>query len=312
MPHSPGPGTRRQQGGAIALLLVTAFIWGMCFVAQRSSMEFVGPFIFNGIRLTLGAITLCIVLALLKAYKRPAPLSYSRQREILIGGALSGFVLFIATNLQQVGMVTTSASKAGFITTLYIVLVPILGIALRQKTHWNTWLSVAIAAVGLYLLCISEAFTITSGDMLLLACALFWALHILCVGHFVLKLGEGEVIRLCVVQFLVGAVLSLVCAPLFDFYFVPVPLSLDSICQVLPEIAYAGFLSSGVAFTLQAVGQKYARPAPAALIMSLEAVFALLGGFVILNEVLAGREITGCILMFAAVVLAQVTFKKKE
>jgi len=361
------PITRKQSIGAVMLLVLTAFIWGMCFVAQRSSMEYIGPFLFNGLRVVLGAATLAVVLGFYYVAKRlrktssraglapessaglapesPAGLapvssaglapessaespviltgedrqtvlskfrSNPQFRVILTGGIVTGCALFIASNLQQIAMVSTTASKAAFITTLYIVLVPIIGIVFRQRTRWNTWVSVAIAVAGLYLLCISESFEIATGDLLLLTCAIFWSLHILFTGRYVQKLGQLEVIQLCIIQFLTTGILSLLCAPLFDSFFVSVPLTLETIYKVLPEICYAGILSSGVAFTLQAIGQKYAPPSPAAVIMSLESAFGLLGGVVLLNEVMAGREIIGCILMFIAVILAQLTFGKRK
>jgi len=348
MASEPPLVTRKQSIAAVFVLLLTAFIWGMCFVAQRSSMEHIGPFLFNGIRVMLGALTLIVVLAIMRLLKgaksrgghlrtvepgddtvssqvktqyRPlAPLlsfltnvrDDPKKRAIVLGGIICGFVLFVGSNLQQIAMVTTPASKAAFITTLYIVLVPLIGIAFRQRTRWNTWVSVLIAVGGLYLLCISESFEIASGDVLLLICAIFWALHILFVGRFVPGLTQAEVLRLCIVQFLTTGILSLLCAPLFDSFFVSVPLTLSVVIEVLPELSYAGILSSGVAFTLQAIGQKYAPPAPAAVIMSTESVFGLLGGMVLLHEILVGREILGCILMFAAVILAQLTFRKKR
>ena len=343
MTSHPDP-TRKNRFAATGLLILTAFIWGMCFVAQRSSMEHMGPFLFNGLRQVLGALTLLVVMAGIsllarlkkrgrfsqaaggdasvtehlgaEAAKRNTELHAQKRllgtRSLIRSGIICGVVLFVASNLQQVGMVTTTASKAGFITTLYIVLVPLVGIVFAHKTHWNTWLSVGIAVVGLYLLCISESFKIASGDLLLLICALFWALHILFVDRYVHGLSQREVMKLCVVQFSVTALLSLICAPLLDRLFVDVPFSLYTLYEVLPEIAYAGVLSTAVAFTLAATGQKYAKPSVAAVVMSLESVFALLGGAVLLNEIMTGRELTGCVLMFAAVILVQLSFTKNR
>jgi drug/metabolite transporter (DMT)-like permease len=331
--------------------MLTAFIWGMCFVAQRSGMESVGPFLFNGIRELLGSVTLIVGLvagqlfnrlrantaggsakplgdnavsmeAVLvgevppqvnigAALKNPTSFKNYGWRFYLLSGIICGLVLYFACNLQQMGMVYVTASKAAFVTTMYIVLVPIIGMIFRQKTHWNTWIGVAIALVGLYLLCINEAFSVEPGDAILLASALFWALHILVVGHFAPALSSDGLIKFCTVQFAVAGLLSLLSAPVADHLFVAVPLTLESLSNAMPEIAYAGILSTGVAFTLAAVGQKYAKPGPAAVIMSLESVFGLLGGVVLLGEVMNGREITGCILMFVAVIMAQVTFKKR-
>jgi drug/metabolite transporter (DMT)-like permease len=240
----------------------------------------------------------------------PAPVLAGAPRTaapLLTGGLICGLILFMGSNLQQTGMVFTTASKAGFITTLYIVLVPILGIALKHKTHWNTWASVAIALAGLYFLCLTEGLALQTGDLYLLVCALFWAGHILAVDHFINGLTQREVMKLCVIQFATCGVLSLAAAPFLDGFFMRVPLSLEGVSFALPEIAYAGILSTGVAFTLQAVGQRYANPSAAAVIMSLEAAFGLLGGVVLLHEALSGREVVGCVLMFVAVILAQLT-----
>ena len=334
MASTSTPLARKKSLVSVLLLFLTAFIWGMGFVAQRSGMEYIGPFLFNGMRQVLGVLTLVVVLVLMQVWSKargssrksglvkadPAQkgslsilgIQLGSKRTILVGGLICGLVLFVASNLQQIAMVTTAASKAGFITTLYIVLVPLIGIAFRHKTRWNTWLSVGIAVIGLYLLCISESFTIAPGDILLLGCSLFWAFHILFIARFVPGLGQRELMALCTIQFLVSALLSLVCSPFFDSYFVSVPLSMNAVFEVMPEIAYAGILSTGVAFTLQAIGQKNAPPTPAAIVMSFESVFALLGGAVLLSEVLSGREVWGCLLMFIAVILAQLTFKRKS
>jgi drug/metabolite transporter (DMT)-like permease len=311
------------------LLTLTAFIWGMAFVAQRVGMEFIGPFLFAGIRMVLGAATLLAVLALSTLVRRlsrrlssandnvqtsnaidgekTAGLS-SRQvplRSLLRPGILCGVVIFLAGCTQQVGLVFTFASKAGFLTTLYIVLVPILGIALRQKTHWNTWVSVLIAVVGLYLLCMNGGFFIQFGDLIVLVSALFWACHILVIDHSVVGLDRQGVMVLCVLQFCVAAVLSLLCAPFFDGFFATGSFSLGALTDAMPSLLYTGVLSTGVAFTLQAVGQQGLKPSAAAIIMSLEAVFSVLGGVLILGEVLSGRELLGCAAMFIAVTLSQ-------
>jgi len=353
--------TRKQQLVSILFLFMAAFIWGMCFVAQRSSMEHVGPFLFNGLRVVLGAATLAAVLGITCLLRKRLQSKTSKdhaektetksiletkssktsanatsttasqnanksaqntkaKRAILVGGIVCGLILFFASNLQQIAMIEAPASKAGFITTTYIVLVPIIGIFLSQKTRWNTWVGAAIAVIGLYLLCVpvGEIFTFELSDFLLFCCAIFWALHILFVGRYVVDLTQENIMKLCIVQFLVTAVLSLVAAPLLDNVcftllrpdFTGDPHSLAALIEVLPELAYAGFLSTGLAFTFQALGQKHAPPAPAALIMSTESVFGLIGGMVILNEIMDGREIFGCVLMFIAVVLAQLTFKR--
>ncbi len=332
---------RFKQSASTALLMLTACIWGMCFVAQRSSMEHMGPFLFNGIREILGAVTLALVLlvAWIITKRRasrlsseavgageseesepsegastalPASLSTTFNitfKHLLLAGLFCGVALYLASNLQQVAMVTVTASKAAFITTLYIVLVPILGLFLRQKTHWNTWGSVGIAVAGLYLLCVNETLTLEPGDTILLVSALFWAIHILVVGHYAPRLNMLQLLGLCALQFAVAGLLSLATAPFVDFYFVPVTLTTQTLLIVLPELLYAGLLSTGVAFTLAAIGQRYAKPAPAAVVMSLESVFGLLGGLLLLGEALTTRESIGCVLMFAAVLLTQLEWR---
>ncbi|MDR3053013.1 MAG: DMT family transporter [Coriobacteriales bacterium] len=323
------PGAQSNAIRSSAILTLTALIWGMAFVAQRSSMEFVGPFFFSGIRTLLGAATLAVILALTLALRRrkqlrqhfeqgedeggdstaaellPREASALSVARLLKAGILCGLVFFAASSLQQVGLVFTTASKAGFLTTLYIVLVPILGLFLRHRTHWNTWVSVLVAAVGLYLLSITSDFSMELGDAVTLVGALGWAGHILIIDHYVNGISRTEVMKLCVLQFMVCGLLSCVCAPLFDSSISPVTLTLGAIWDAMPAILYAGILSTGVAFTLQAVGQQHAKPSVAAVILSLEAVFSVLGGMLILHEILSGRELLGCVLMFVAVLLAQ-------
>jgi drug/metabolite transporter (DMT)-like permease len=288
----------------------------MCFVAQRSGMEYIGPFLFNGIRELLGALTLLAlwaVFALLSVFRGRirADSAPSQRRSLLIGGIICGIALYLASNLQQIGMVYVTASKAAFITTLYIILVPVLGLLMRHRPHWNIWASVGIATVGLYLLCINSNFALELGDAVLVASAVFWAIHILAVGHFAPHLGFLRLVRLCIVQFSVAGVLSMLSAPFADSVFVSTPLSWEVIGFVTPELAYAGILSTGIAFTLAAVGQKHVKPQTAAVVMSLESVFGLLGGALLLGESLSSRELVGCGLMFIAVILTQINFKAR-
>lgn len=293
-------------------------------MAQRSSMEYVGPFFFNGIRSVLGGFTLIAVIfaqSRIAAFgKTSIPekkggaglagrlegLLAGDNKTLLLGGLSCGSILFAGTNFQQVGLVFTTASKAGFITALYIVLVPIFGILLKHKTHWNTWAGVAIAAVGLYFLCINEALQVESGDMIVLVGAAFWAMHILVIAYFVARV---DAVKLSCLQFFVCGILSLLCMVFFDIKF-SAGLTADGFSHVLPSILYTGILSSGAGFTLQAIGQKYANPTAASIIMSTEAVFGVIGGFLLLGERLSGREVLGCVLMFAAVVLAQLPIKR--
>jgi drug/metabolite transporter (DMT)-like permease len=284
------------------ILALAAMIWGFAFVAQRSGMEHVGPFFFTGARSLLGALTLVVFLAA-RGGGGTSAFWNDERKTLLRGGLVCGVILFAGSNFQQVGLVFTTASKAGFITALYIVLVPVFGIFLRHKTYWNTWVGVLIAAVGLYCLCLTETFSAAPGDLIILFGAAFWALHILVIDYFVRRVGA---VRLSCLQFAVCGVLSLIVMPFLDPRFTAVPaLSLENIIAALPAILYTGVLSSGAGFTLQAVGQKYANPTAASIIMSTEAVFGVIGGFILLGERFTRREMLGCVLMFAAVILAQ-------
>lgn len=297
-----------------SILLLTALIWGMAFVAQRVGMDFIGPFLFMGIRMVLGAATLLLVLLFQGIFGRgrastaPSPDGLVREmgnKRLVKAGIICGFVLFFGGALQQVGLVYTTASKAGFLTALYIVLVPIFGIVLKHKTHWNTWISVVIAVVGLYFLCITGSFSIAVGDLFMLMGAFFWAAHILVIDHFVVGLTQRDVMRLCIGQFAVAAALGLGFSLIFDTHFVNGVFNASEFIAALPSLLYVGILSTGIAFTLQAVGQQGVSPSAASIIMSMEAVFSVLGGMLILHEVLTSQELLGCILMFAAVILSQ-------
>ena len=305
----------------------------MAFVAQRVGMDFIGPFLFMSLRMFLGAATLSIVV-LLQGFSRKkgkvkpenavvTTESDSNCRNIfsesgvgfkalIKAGFFIGLIVFVAGSLQQVGMVYTTASKAGFLTALYIVLVPVMGITLRHKTYWNTWASVLIAVGGLYFLCITESFSIRIGDVIILIAALFWACHILATDHFVVGLSRRDVMKLCILQFLIAALLSCICSLIFDRFFEHGVFLLEDFISALPAILYVGILSTGVAFTLQAIGQQGINPSAASIIMSLEAVFSVIGGVIILNEILNGREIIGCILMFIALILSQLTAERKK
>ena len=276
-------------------LLLAAAIWGFAFVAQRVGMEYLEPFTFNGIRFGLGSLSL---LPLLWHYRNqpqtlPAnekPLSAVRM------GILAGLILFVAASLQQIGLIYTTAGKAAFITCLYIVLVPITGLFLRHRVALSTWFGCLLAVVGLFFLCVKEDFTISYGDLLELLGAFLWTAHILLIDHISRRVST---LKLAAFQFATCSLLSLAVAVLFE------TASLTGILQAAIPILYGGFGSVGVAYTLQIVGQKNAPPAHAALILSMETVFAAIGGFLLLGEVLGIRELTGCALMLGGMLLAQ-------
>ncbi|MFC6672566.1 DMT family transporter [Marinobacterium aestuariivivens] len=275
------------------VLLLVAAIWGLAFVAQRVGMEHLGPFGFNAARFGLGALSLIPLTLLFRARAGQA-----RPSGLLRGGLLAGSLLFCGASFQQAGLQYTTAGNAGFITGLYIVLVPLATLLLGQAVSRGIWAGALLALAGLYLLSINEDLVINRGDLLELIGAGFWAAHVLAIGRLAPKV-DG--LRLSIIQFLVCALLCLLCALLFESD----SLSLTSLAQSWQPIAYAGLLSVGVAYTLQVYAQKHTPAAHAAIIMSLEAVFAAFGGWLLLQETLAGRALLGCGLMLAGMLLAQ-------
>lgn len=280
---------------AEVLLLLAAIIWGFAFVAQRVGMDHVGPFTYNGVRFVLGALSL---LPLLWLGRRSAlPIGPGGWRPILGGGLLAGLILFAGASLQQVGIVYTTAGKAGFITGLYVVIVPLLGLLWGHRTPWSTWIGAALAVAGLYLLTLTDDLTLAEGDGLVLIGAFFWAGHVLVIGW--LSGRHIEPVLLAGLQFIVCAVLSLAVAVATE------PITLAGLWGGAMPILYGGLLSVGVAYTLQVVAQRDAPPAHAAIILSLETVFAALGGWLLLDEILSGRGLLGCMFMFAGMLLSQ-------
>jgi Predicted permease, DMT superfamily len=280
------------------LLLLAAAIWGFAFVAQRVGMDHVGPFTFNGIRFALGSLSL---LPLLFIFRDTPPRQPGNQSHATIkawqSGVLTGAVLFVAASLQQIGLIYTTAGKSAFITSLYIVLVPLTGIFLKRPISFSTWLGTPLAVLGLFFLCVKESFSISYGDLLEFAGAFFWTAHILLIDHFSRKVA---VLKLAASQFATCAILSLGTALMLE------TITLTGIIQAKLPILYGGICSVGIAYTLQIIGQKHAAPAHASIILSMETVFAAIGGFLLLNEQLGGRELFGCVLIFAGMLISQV------
>lgn len=275
------------------ILLLVAVIWGFGFVAQRVGMDDLGPFGFNGSRFLLGALSLLPLLLVFKAKPGQGDIG-----KLLKGGVLAGLFLFVGASLQQVGLLYTTAGNAGFITGLYIILVPVIALCWGQKTGLNTWSGALLAVSGLYLLSVNEDFSINYGDMLELIGALFWAGHVLLIG----KLSpQMDSLRLSVVQFVVCALLCLGVSLIWE----PGTLTTANLVGAWQPIVYAGVFSVGIAYTLQVVAQKDAPASHAAIILSLEAAFAALGGWWLLDEHLDGRALTGCGLMLAGMLLSQ-------
>lgn len=285
--------------GSICLLLGTV-IWGSAFIAQSVGMDHIGPFTFQTIRCALAVIFLLVTSTLfdLKKYGLSGSLARWRDPSLWKAGLICGTALFVAVSLQQVGLVYTDAGKAGFITAMYIVLVPVIGLFLRRKPPKTIVLSVLLAVVGLYLLSCMGASGINLGDLLLMGCALAFAVQITIIDRVSHEL-DG--LRLNCIQALVVTVLS------FPPMLLTETVEGASILACWPSLAFAGILSMGVAYTLQIVGQKHLEPAAASLIMSLESVFAALGGWLVLKETMTGWELTGCALVFAAVILSQLS-----
>lgn len=280
------------------LLLVTAVIWGGAFVAQRVGMEYVGPFTYNGIRFALGILVLLpfVFRGARQELEAPSPILAVSRQKIIAGGVATGATIFCAASLQQVGLVYTTAGKAGFITGLYVVIVPVIGIFIGRQTNKGTWIGAGLAAVGLYFLSVTASFTIAAGDLLVLIGAVLWAVHVHLIGWLAPRMNA---VRLAVIQYAACSILSLLTAVAIE------PITLADVQAAAVPILYGGVLSVGVAYTLQVVAQKNAHPAHAAILLSMESVFAALGGWLLLNEILPLRGLLGCSLMLGGMLISQ-------
>lgn len=294
------------------LLFLTAFIWGVAFVAQSVGMDYVGPWTFNASRFIIGAVFLIPCIAFLDALKKKEAASSGISSEesapkdtktLLIGGLCCGIAIAVASTLQQYGISMTTVGKAGFITALYIVIVPILGIFLKKKPRLIIWVSVVLALAGLYFLCMTDNLSFSKGDTMVLLCALVFSLHILIIDYFSPKV-DG--VRMSCIQFFVASIICGIPALILEHP------QFSSLVAAWAPILYAGILSCGVAYTLQIVAQKNYDPTIASLILSLESVFSVLAGWVILHQALSPREILGCVLVFIAIILVQLPEKKKS
>lgn len=294
---------RKQLRGSACLLLAT-FIWGTTFIAQSVGMDHIGPFTFQAVRCTLAVIGLMPVIWLFDRKDGKRFPTQWKDKKLWKAGLFCGIPLFLACNLQQVGIVYTTAGKAGFLTAMYIVLVPVLGLFLKRKFTFIVPVSVAIAVAGLYLLSFAGVSRINIGDILLLGSALMFAVQILAVDHFA---AETDSLRLNCLQAAVCAVGSAIVTCFTE------DVSVSGLLDCWFPLCYAGFLSMGAAYSFQIIGQKHVEPTAASLIMSMESVFAVLAGWLLLKETMTTQEALGCMLMFAAVILSQipVTAKKK-
>ncbi|MDD6796503.1 MAG: DMT family transporter [Clostridiaceae bacterium] len=282
------------------MLLVTALIWGNGFVAQSVGMDYIGPYTFLCVRGMLGGLFLIPCIYILKKFNFTEKAVQNNKKELLIGGLLCGVVIFIGNVFQQLGIIYTTVGKAGFITALYIIIVPFLAIFIKKKIGFKTWISTFISVAGLYLLCGSGDMNLNKGDVLSFFSAIFFAIQILLVEHYS-PMVDG--VKLSCIQFIVSGVLA--AFPMFIFE----NPDIKSILAAYMPLLYAGVASFGIAYTLQIIGQKYTEASSACLIMSLESVFAALGGWVILGQTLSRKELLGAALMFTAIMLAQLPDK---
>lgn len=299
------------------LLFLAALIWGVAFVAQSVGMEYMGPATFNGTRFLIGAVVLLPVIWFrdrkekaantasdaADVYRQDAVLEKENRKQLLIGGCSCGAVLWAASLLQQMGIQYTTVGKAGFLTAMYIILVPILGIFLHKKIGAKVWVGAGIAITGMYLLCMTGGLSVSMGDGLLLISALLFSVHIMVIDHFSPK---ADGVKLSCIQFFVSGSICMVIAFLTE-----APKFAAIVSGAVP-VLYAGILSCGVAYTLQVVGQKHVEPTVASLILSLESVVSVLAGWVILGQKLSSRELLGCALVFTAVILVQLPERRNE
>lgn len=287
-----------------ALLFLAALIWGVSFVFQKTGMEYIGPMTFTLLRFAIGSIVLLPFIYLYDKYslRKGIETMPFRNKTLLTAGILTGFTNFGLSSLQQIGLVYTTAGKAGFISAMYVAVVPIMMLFLRRKIRRLTWLCIFVALVGLYLLCMTgsagEFLHIELGDGLVLCSSVFSAAQIILIDRYA---NHVNPLKMLLIQFAIAAFLSGICALLFE------TVTFDSILDCRIPILYTGILEIGAAYTLEVLGQKDAPPVIATIIMSFESVFAVLSGALFLHEVMSGREITGCVIMFIALLLVQIS-----
>ncbi len=295
-----GDSMKKQLQGSAVLLLAT-FIWGTTFIAQSVGMDHIGPFTFQAVRCALAVIGLLPIIWLFDKKEHKSFRKGWMDKRLWKAGILCGIPLFLACNLQQIGIVYTTAGKAAFLTAMYIILVPVLGLFLKRKLSYMVPISVAVAVAGLYLLSFAGVSKINIGDILLLGSAMMFAVQILAVDHFA---GDTDAMRLNCLQAAVCAVGSAIITCFAE------DVRVTSLLNCWFPLCYAGFLSMGAAYTCQIIGQKHVEPTAASLIMSMESVFAVLAGWIILKETMTQQEALGCVLMFIAVILSQIPIKK--
>ncbi len=288
--------------GAEALLLLAAIVWGFAFVAQKAGMDNIGPMAYNGIRFLLGSICLLPLIYIFDNKEKKSDDNLPSNKKLWKAGLISGTVLFLASSMQQIGVVYTTAGNAGFITSFYVILVPVFGLLLKQKVNTQTWIGAIVAIIGLYFLSVSETLTFVLGDILVFGSAFIWAVQVILAGYYAIRV---NVIKLAAIQFALTGIISLVISFFTETY------GLQNIWDAIIPILYGGIMSVGLAFTIQLIAQKKAHPTHAAIILSTESVFAAIGGWLLLNEELTTVETMGAALMFAGVILSQLKRNKK-
>ena len=291
---------QRQSYLSSLILLLTSAIWGFSFVAQRNGMEYVGPFTFNGIRFALGAASLLPFYYYLRRKKEVSETKISDK--VLKKGMFLGIVLFIAASLQQIGMIYTTAANGGFITSLYVVLVPFFLLLQKKKISKNVWIGAFIAVIGLYLLSVHGNLSINIGDSLVLISAVFWAIHVILIGRYA---SGADIVLLAIIQFTATAVFSLTVAFIIEDIFI------HTVLDAAVPIIYGGVFSVGIAYTLQIIAQKKVVAEQAAIILSFESAFAMLGGWLLLSETLSVRSLIGAGFMLTGIIISQIRWKKK-
>lgn len=292
------------------LLFLAASIWGVAFVAQSVGMDYMGPFTFNAARSLIGGIVLLPLIGVRERSRKkyggeaePPEKKKARRKVTLLGGCCCGLAICTASMFQQYGIQYTTVGKAGFITTLYIIIVPIMGLFFGKKVRRIVWAGAALAAAGMYLLCVNETLSLNKGDLLVFLCAVIFSVHILVIDYFSPK---ADGVKLSCIQFFVAGIICTIGAFLLE-----TP-SWDALVSGAVPVLYAGVMSCGVAYTLQIIGQRNLDPTVASLILSLESVVSVLAGWVILDQTMNGKEIFGCVLVFAAVILVQLPGKKPQ
>ena len=300
---------KHNQVRQVVFPILAAFIWGTAFVAQDLCADSIGTFAFNATRYFIAVLALLVVIAVSdKAKKnRPTPTAEEKKaanKQLWLGGLCCGVALAIASNFQQAGLVAgTDAGKAGFITALYVVLVPVFGLFFKRKVSLPVWIAVVCSVVALYLLCIKGDFSLAAGDLLILVCAVCFAVHILVIDHFT---AYCDGVKLSCLQFLFAGIISAVCMFLFE------TVDFAAIWSCILPLLYVGIFSCGVGYTLQILAQKDSNPTVVTILLSLESVFAVIAGAIVLHQQMTAREYIGCVVMFVAVILAQIQFPEKK